>query len=78
MPRYFLHIRTQDGEQFDRKGVEVMDPEAARDKAMRVAQRVVGARIYSGKPTSKVEVRIACCEGTCIGPVEYQGGFVRR
>jgi hypothetical protein len=25
MPRYFLHIHTQDDEQYDREGVEVMD-----------------------------------------------------
>jgi hypothetical protein len=76
MPRYFLHIHTQDGEHFDPMGVDVLDTEAALDKAMRTAQRLVGARIYSGRPISKVKVRIASCEGDCVGSVEYRGAFV--
>jgi hypothetical protein len=78
MPRYFLHIHTQDGAQYDPQGVELTDTRAARDKAMRAAHRVVGARIFAGMPIDKVEVRIASCEGECVGVVEYHGDFVAR
>ncbi|HZY67445.1 MAG TPA: hypothetical protein VFE52_02590 [Devosia sp.] len=78
MTRYFFHIVTPSGEQLDHVGMDLIDTDAARAEAMISAQKLVGARTFSGKPADGVEIRIVTADGDHVCVVHYQCEFIIR
>ncbi|MBN9554383.1 MAG: hypothetical protein J0H61_06890 [Alphaproteobacteria bacterium] len=83
MPRYFFHVRDDDGDvSRDLEGQDLPDLSAARAEAVNANREMLGERILHGGPLNRHRIEISDASGQVLEKVDvsdvlFTGGHLR-
>lgn len=72
MPRYFLHIRDEDGLTPDEEGAELPDLDAAKAEAIAGARDILAEKLRAGEVLSGAVIEIADETGQVLAVVRFR------
>jgi len=69
MPRFYFHIRDEDGLTRDTEGQDLPDLEAARCEAVSAAREILGEKLLHGGSLNHRTIEIADAAGDMVGQI---------